>query len=84
MISYMLKEATIADNYNNGNNGNSNNYNNKNNNKNKYVCCTNSTKTKMTMIIRVSKRTTAPQPNSILQFLERCELGIGVGQRAAD
>ena len=32
----------------------------------------------------VLETTTAPQLNNILQELERCELAIGVGQRAAD
>ena len=36
------------------------------------------------VIIMVLETTTAPQLNNILQILERCELAIGVGQRAAD
>ncbi len=38
----------------------------------------------MIVVIMVLETTTAPQPNNILQILERCELAIGVGQRAAD
>ena len=36
------------------------------------------------VIIMVLETTTAPQLNNILQILERCEIAIGVGQRAAD
>ena len=36
------------------------------------------------VIIMVLETTTAPQLNNILQYLERCELAKGVGQRAAD
>jgi hypothetical protein len=38
----------------------------------------------MIVVITVLETTTAPQLNNILQFLERCEIAIGVGQRAAD
>jgi hypothetical protein len=38
----------------------------------------------MIVVIMVLETTTAPQLNNILQPLERCELAIGVGQRAAD
>jgi len=38
----------------------------------------------MIVVITVLETTTAPQLNNILQILERCELAIGVGQRAAD
>ena len=38
----------------------------------------------MIVVIKVLETTTAPQLNNILQELERCELAIGVGQRAAD
>jgi hypothetical protein len=36
------------------------------------------------VIIMVLKTITAPQLNNILQIKQRCELAIGVGQRAAD
>ena len=35
-------------------------------------------------MIIVLETTTQPQLNNILQYLERCELAIGVGKRAAD
>jgi hypothetical protein len=38
----------------------------------------------MIVVITVLETTTAPQLNNILQILERCEIAIGVGQRAAD
>ncbi len=38
----------------------------------------------MIVVITVLETTTAPQLNNILQYLERCEIAIGVGQRAAD
>ncbi len=38
----------------------------------------------MIVMIMVLETTTAPQLNNILQKLERCEVAIGVGQRAAD
>ena len=38
----------------------------------------------MIVVIMVLETTTAPQLNNILQISERCELAIGVGQRAAD
>ncbi len=38
----------------------------------------------MIVVIMVLKTTTAPQLNKILQKFERCEVAIGVGQRAAD
>jgi hypothetical protein len=34
-------------------------------------------------MIMILETTTAPQLNNILHILERCELAIGVGQRAA-
>jgi hypothetical protein len=37
----------------------------------------------MIVVIMVLKTTTAPQLNNILQILERCEVAISVGQRAA-
>ncbi len=36
------------------------------------------------VIIMVQETTTAPKLNNNLQSSERCELAIGVGQRAAD
>ena len=38
----------------------------------------------MIVVITVLETTTAPKLNNILQYLERCELAIGVGKRAAD
>ena len=38
----------------------------------------------MIVLIIVLETTTASQLNDVLQFLERRELAIGVGQRAAD
>ncbi len=38
----------------------------------------------MIVVITVLETTTAPQLNNILQSIQRCELAIGVGQRAAD
>ena len=38
----------------------------------------------MIVVIMVLETTTAPQLNNILQKSERCEIAIGVGQRAAD
>jgi len=38
----------------------------------------------MIVVIMVLETTTAPQLNNILQSSERCEIAIGVGQRAAD
>ena len=38
----------------------------------------------MIVVITVLETTTAPQLNNILQLIQRCELAIGVGQRAAD
>ncbi len=35
-------------------------------------------------MIMVVETTAVPQLNNILQKLERCEVAIGVGQRAAD
>jgi hypothetical protein len=37
----------------------------------------------MVAVIMVLETTTAPQLNNILQMIQRCELAIGVGQRAA-
>ena len=42
------------------------------------------TQSVMIVVIMVLETTTAPQLNSILQSLERSEVAIGVGQRAAD
>jgi hypothetical protein len=38
----------------------------------------------MIVVIMVLETTTAPQLNKILQASQRCEVAIGVGQRAAD
>jgi hypothetical protein len=38
----------------------------------------------MTRLIMVLETTRAPQLNNILQLCKRCELAIGVGQRATD
>ena len=38
----------------------------------------------MIVVIMVLETTTAPQLNNMLQSSERCEIAIGVGQRAAD
>ena len=38
----------------------------------------------MIVVIMVLETTTAPLLKTILQIWERCELAIGVGQRAAD
>ena len=38
----------------------------------------------MIVMIMVLETTTAPQLNKILQASQRCEVAIGVGQRAAD
>jgi hypothetical protein len=38
----------------------------------------------MIVVIMGLETTTAPQLNNILQSSERCEVAIGVGQRAAD
>jgi len=38
----------------------------------------------MIVVITVLETTTAPQLNNILQSSQRCELAIGVVQRAAD
>ena len=38
----------------------------------------------MIVVIMVLETTTAPQLNNILQASQRCEVAIGVGQRAAD
>jgi hypothetical protein len=40
--------------------------------------------TKMIVVIMVLETTKAPQLNNILQYLERCELAVGVGQRSTD
>jgi len=52
--------------------------------KNKNISYNNKKKHKMIVVIMVLETTTAPQLNNILQFSQRCELAIGVGQRAAD
>jgi len=52
--------------------------------KNKNISYNNKKNTIMLVVIMVLETTTAPQLNNILQRLERCELAIGVGQRAAD
>jgi hypothetical protein len=56
----------------------------KNNYKSKNISYINKRNTIMIVVITVLETTTAPQLNSILQILERCELAIAVGQRAAD
>jgi len=38
----------------------------------------------MIVVIMVLETTTAPQLNKILKASQRCEVAIGVGQRAAD
>ena len=38
----------------------------------------------MIVVIMALETTTAPQLNNILQLSQRCEVAIGVGQRAAD
>ncbi len=38
----------------------------------------------MIVVIMVLETTTAPQLNNILHLSQRCEIAIGVGQRAAD
>ena len=38
----------------------------------------------MIVVITVLETTTAPQLNNILQLIQRCEIAIGVGKRAAD
>jgi hypothetical protein len=38
----------------------------------------------MIVVIMVLETTTAPQLNIILQSSKRCEVAVGVGQRAAD
>ena len=52
--------------------------------KNKNISYNNKKKHKMIVVIMVLETTTAQQLNKILQIFERCELAIGVGQRAAD
>ena len=53
--------------------------------KNKNISYNNKKKnTIMIVVIMVLETTTAPQLNNILQIIERCEIAIGVGQRAAD
>jgi hypothetical protein len=37
----------------------------------------------MIVVIVVLENTTAPKLNNILQVIKRCELSIGIGQRAA-
>ncbi len=44
----------------------------------------NKRKTIKIMMIIALKKTTIPQLNNILQLIERCELAIGIGQRATD
>jgi hypothetical protein len=52
---------------------------------NKSISYNNKRNTIMIVMIMVLETTTAPQLTiNILQILERCELAIGVGQRAAD
>ncbi len=38
----------------------------------------------MIVVIMVLETTSAPQLNNILQSSQRCEVAIGVGQRAAE
>jgi hypothetical protein len=38
----------------------------------------------MILVITVLETTTVSQLNKVLQILKRCEIAIGVGQRAAD
>ena len=52
--------------------------------KNKNISYNNKKNTIMIVVIMVLETTTAPQLNNILQANQRCELAIGVGQRAAD
>ena len=52
--------------------------------KNKNISYNNKKNTIMIVVIMVLETTTASQVNNIVQILERCELAIGVGQRAAD
>jgi hypothetical protein len=59
------------------------NYNNENNLKNKHISYNDKRNTIMIVMIIVLEATTAPQLNNILQLIQRCELAIGVGQRAA-
>ncbi len=51
---------------------------------NKNISYNNKRNTIMIVMIIVLKTTTAPQLYNILQKLERCEVAIGIGQRAAD
>jgi hypothetical protein len=51
---------------------------------NKNISYNNKRNTIMIVMIMVLETTTASQLNNILQKLERCEVAIGVGQRAAD
>ncbi len=69
---------------NNNNNNNKNNNNNSRNNYKKNISYNSKKNTIVIVVIMVLETTTAPQLNNILQSLERCELAIGVGQRAAD
>ena len=55
-----------------------------NNYKNKNISYNNKRNTIMIVVITVLETTTAPQLNNILQLVQRCEIAIGVGQRAAD
>jgi hypothetical protein len=65
-------------------NNNKNNINSGNNYKNKNMSYNNKRNTIMIVVIMLLESTTAPQLNNILQILERCEVAVGVGQRAAD
>jgi hypothetical protein len=51
--------------------------------KNKNISSNNKRNTIMKVGIMVLQTTTTPQLNNILQSSERCEVAIGVGQRAA-
>ncbi len=50
----------------------------------KNISYNNKRNTIMIVMILVLEKATSPQLNNILQIFERCELAIGVGQRAAD
>ncbi len=63
---------------------NNNNNNSGNSYKNKNISYNNKSNTIMIVVIMLLEINTAPQLNNILQILERCEVAIGAGQRAAD
>jgi 23S rRNA pseudoU1915 N3-methylase RlmH len=78
LVGYVIVSIT------NNNNNNKNNNNNSRNNYKKNISYNSKKNTIVIVVIMVLETTTAPQLNNILQSLERCELAIGVGQRAAD